>query len=292
MTVGNTITTSLADSLPTVIASARVTREQEGVMAQLVDRETLEQGTGLSWNEITLAHLTAMAITETTDLSNNPQMLSDTLFSIKPTQIGIHTVITDEVARRISAKAYAKTGQLAEMAMVLKVDQDGLAVLDGATTSLAGAGTTLTSGHIGAAVRRITSNTTEPGPQPIRAVLQGYQIKDIEDEMKGGIGTYPIPEGETARVFREGFRGGINGAQVYEDGNIVIDGSDDAKGGVFSQQGIVLVQGFGLKTEIQRLPNIGGGANALYMYESYAYGERSAGNWLIEIYSDATAPTS
>ena len=30
----------------------------------------------------------------------------------------------------------------------------------------------------------------------------------------------------------------------------------------------------------------------LYLYDEYAYGERSAGNWLFEVYSDATAPTS
>jgi len=28
------------------------------------------------------------------------------------------------------------------------------------------------------------------------------------------------------------------------------------------------------------------------MYDEYAYGERSAGNWLFEVISDATTPTS
>jgi len=179
-----------------------------------------------------------------------------------------------------------------QSALQLLKDQDGLTVLDGATTSLCGAGTTLTSGYISAAVARIKSNATEPGPDPIYFVGHGYQIKDIQDELVAGVGTYNLNEGRSARVFEEGFKGRIFGCEFYEDGNITIDSTDDAKGGVFSKQAIVLVQGAKPKAETQRRPDIGGGADVLYLYDEYAYGERSAGNWLFEIYSDATVPTS
>ncbi len=78
MAAGDTITQSLADSLDTVVASARQVREQEGVMPNLVDKVTLDQGTGTSWREISMSQLTAQAITETTRL-DNPQQMSDTL---------------------------------------------------------------------------------------------------------------------------------------------------------------------------------------------------------------------
>jgi hypothetical protein len=55
---------------------------------------------------------------------------------------------------------------------------------------------------------------------------------------------------------------------------------------------IVGVQGHDLKKETRRMPHIGGGADDIFMYDEYAYGERSPGNWLYEIYSDATTPTS
>ena len=77
MAAGDTITQSLADSLDTVVASARQVREQEGVMPNLVDKVTLDEGTGTSWREISMAQLTAQAITETTRL-DNPQQMSDT----------------------------------------------------------------------------------------------------------------------------------------------------------------------------------------------------------------------
>ena len=291
MATGNNTTDSLADSLPSVISDARIVREQEGGIDQLCDRKTLGQGIGLSWNEISLAALTAMAVTEDT-VMDNPQQLADTLFTITPTVIGIETLITDRVAARISKNVFAKTGGLAQNAMQRKKDQDGITVLDGATTALCGAGSTLTTGHITAAVRRITSNATEIGKPPIYIVLHGYQIKDLEDELLAGVGTYAIPEGMTARVFTEGYRGKIASAAIYENGNITIDSSDDAKGGVFAKEAIVLVQGRSPRAETRRRPNIGGGATSIYHYDEYAYGERSAGNWLYEVYSDATAPTS
>jgi len=291
MASGDTITQSLADSLDTVVASARQVREYEGVMPNLVDKVTLGEGTGLSWREVDMAQLTAQAITETTIL-DNPQQMSDSLRTITPTVTGIQTLITDRVASRLNPKAYAQLGSLAQNAIQRKKDEDGLTVLDGATTSLPGAGSTLTSGHIAAAVYRISSNETEPGNPPYRCVLHGFQIKDIFDEIVNGIGTYNVPEGLTARVFAEGFRGQIANAQIYEDGNISIDDSDDAKGGVFAQEAIVLVQGRASRATSVRREDIGAGATVVYLYDEYAYGERSAGNWLYEILSDATAPTS
>ena len=84
MAVGNTITDSLADSIPTMIASARIVREFAGVMPNLVDRQRLDENTGTVWNEVSMAKLTAQAVTESTEL-DNPQQMSDTLLSITRT---------------------------------------------------------------------------------------------------------------------------------------------------------------------------------------------------------------
>jgi len=110
-TTGNSTTTSLADSLPTVIASARIVREYEGTMTsdQVVDKVTLEENTGTVWNEVRLEKLTATGVGETAVL-NNPQQMSDTLLSLTPTVAGIHTVLTDRVRRRISSNVLAKVG--------------------------------------------------------------------------------------------------------------------------------------------------------------------------------------
>ena len=115
MAAGDTITQSLADSLDTVVASARQVREYEGVMPNLVDKVTLSEGTGTSWREISMAALSAQNITETTTL-DNPQQMSDTVFSITPTVTGIQTLVTDRVASRINSQSYAQLGSLAQQA--------------------------------------------------------------------------------------------------------------------------------------------------------------------------------
>ena len=291
MPSGDTTTAALTDSLDDIRASARIVREYEGVMPQLVDKVTLGEGVGLSWNEVSYDQIVASAVTESTR-SSNPQQLVDSLITITPTVSQISVLLTDRVAARLNRKGYSKLGGLAMNAIQRKKDEDGLTTLDGATTSLSGAGTTLTSGVIAAASYRITSNATEPGNDPIRTVLHGFQIKDIHDEITAGVGTYPVGEGLTARVFAEKFRGMLAGSQVYEDGNIAIDSSDDSKGGTFAQEGLVLVQGRSPKTVPVRREEIGGGSTEIFVRDEYAYGERSAGNWLYEIYSDALAPTS
>ena len=256
----------------------------------MVDRKTLGEGIGNSWREISWEQLTAQLVTESQEL-DNPQQLDDTLLTITPSVVGIETIITDRVAHRISKVSFRAAGGLDQKAVERKKDEDGITVLDGATTSLGGAGTTGTSGHIFAAIARIQGNATEGGEPPFALVAHGFQLKDIQDEILSGVGTYNVDTGLTQEVFQQGLMGFIGGAQVYPDGNITIDSSDDAKGGIFARNAIVLVQGRSPWTDTER-KQIGGGATAVFTYDEYAYGERSGGNWLYEWYTDATSPTS
>ncbi len=294
MPTGNTITDNLDASLPTLINQARIVREYKGVMTQLADRVTLGTGSGVKWNEVDLAKLTASAITETTE-EDNPQQLSDSLLTVTPTVISVHTVITDRAARSISRNVFARIGGLGQNAIERKKDLDGITALDGATISLAGAGTTLTSGHVAAGAYRIRGNTTEPWDGPVSFVLHSFQMKDLFDELVAGVGTDVVSSGPTADVFKNTFNLPIANARAFTDDNISIDSLDDAKGGVFasgSGGALVLVQARVPWMKTLRNEKLGGGATEVLHRDEYAYGERSAGNWLYELYSDATAPTS
>lgn len=289
MATGHTITDALTDAIDTVLMSARIVREYGGVMPQLCERQRIPQGR--DWSEFAWNKLTARAVAEDQEF-NNAQRLSGSKISFTPTTVVIYTVITDDVARTISKRAYAELGTLAQNAMQRKKDQDGLAALDSATTSLCGAGSTLSFGHISAAAVRITSNATEPGYGPLFGVLHGYQIKDIADEITAGIGTYIVPDGMSKNVFENGWKGKVNGVQIIEDGNITIDSADDAKGGVFCRPALLLIEQDVISKETERLIKTGSGATGVVLRDRYGFGERSAGNWLYEIYSDATTPTS
>lgn len=291
MATGVTGTSALADSLQFIIDSARVVRPYAAVMPKLVERHTLAANTGLSFDEISLSQLTATNVTENM-VMDNPQELVDTLFSVTPIMTGIHTVITRRAQRRIATETKAKIGVLAQQAMETKKDKDLLIVLDGATTSLGGAGSTFSAGLVSAGVSRILGNTTEGADGEIFTVIHPFQLKDVQDDIVAGIGTYTIPAGLTEETFRRGFSGSLFGSNVFTDGNITIDASDDAKGGVFARMAMVMVEGMSPTAYTEFLPAKGGGADALWMYDEYALGERSAGNWLYELYSDALAPTS
>ena len=194
---------------------------------------------------------------------------------------------------RINKKALAKMGGLAQSAIERLKNEDGLTTLaTGATTASPGAGNVLTSGHIVSAKVNISSNTTEPGNAPFYCVLHGFQIKDIFDELVAGVGTYVVNTGPTAEVFMSGFDLPIAGCKVYENGDITIDSSDDATGGVFAKEGIILVQGIAPRVVSVRKEDVGGGGTAVYHYDEYAYGLRSSTRWVQILKSDATAPTS
>ena len=287
MATGNTTTGSLADSIDIIQASARSRRQYDGVMPQLVDRVELDANTGTTWREILLANLSAQAVTENTVL-DNPQQYDDSAITITPEMIQIQTFISDKSKRNINNKVLAQMGKMPGEAMMRKKDEDGLTAAD-ASTQMGAAGTPVQTGDVAAARYIITSNATEPGPLPIAGVFHGFCIKDFYDELVGGVGTYPVPDGATATVFQSAFTLPIANVSIHEDGNISIDGSDDAKNFVFSKSAWILVEGMTIRTEPKREPNIAGGGDSLFMTDEFAYGLRLA-NWTREIIGDATAP--
>ena len=289
---GETTSGTLADSLPSMIADARIIREYEGVWQRTTDVRKLKEGTGLNWQEISLAQLVAQDVTETTN-NENAQQIADTLLSVEPTMTQILVKVTDRTYRKIADVVESKMGKLAGNAMARKKDEDYLSLFSSFSTAVQpGAGTAFAYGYIAAAANRIKSNTTEPAIAGVFSVLHGFQIKDIQDTIIAGIGTYTIPEGMTEETFRKGFAGTVTGSNVFEDGNITIDTSDDARGATHAKEAVVAVMGMTIKTETRRDPSFGGGADEVFMTDEYAFVERSASNWAYGHLSDALAPTS
>lgn len=291
MPSGNTYTSTLDVSEPLIINSARRTREYKGKMVQLVDKHTLGRNQGRTWFEVLMAQLTSSRGSETTRF-NNPQQLSDSRIGLTPEVIGVHTVLSERMNLRLSSTVLAQLGALSQESNQRLKDTDGLALSDAASVTLGGTGTTGTFGHLSAGVTRIKGNTTEPGMDPIRIVAHGFQIKPVQDQI-GPIGTYPIPEGPTAGVYRNGyFQGPIAGGEMFEDGNVRVDSVPDAHGLIFAKMAIILVQGRSPWQKTRDEPDLGGGATSHWLYDEFVFGERSPGNWLFRWLTNATAPTS
>lgn len=290
-------TTSNSAELQTIIDKALLIREYTGTWSRTCEVQRKPAGTGLSYEETTTQQLSAQSVDENTIL-DSPQQIQDLILTATPTQCGIMTRVTRLAKFTISKKQLATWGETGQIAMDRYKNDAYLTSFD-TGTSLSGTGTTLVSGVIGAAARRISSNPTESGgDSPISTVLHGYQIHDLQSEIVSGIGTYTVPQGLTEEVYKHGWRGTLYNTNVYEDGNIVIDSSTDADGGVHPRKGLILVQGMEPAAYEKFNPAYGGGADEYYLYDHFIFVERhagggsSGGGWLFQIKSNATAPTS
>ena len=292
MPSGSRFVTTVEDGLDTTIAHARNARQfPTNVMLKASENQTLGEGTGTAWREFLAATLTAQNYGETDDI-DNPQQLDGSITEYTPQLVAVQTFIGKRVQGRLNKAAFGTFGKLGQQARDRKKDQDGLALFATFSTTLGGTGTTCTSGYIMAAARRITSDATEPGPMPINAVLHGYQAYDIQSEILSGIGTYNIPAGYTQETYTSGLKGKITDVNVWEDGLIAVDGTPDVRGGVFSKQGVLCVQGFAPWKETQAAPGKGYGGDYVWLKDEYVWAERSSGNWAYGILNDGTAPTS
>jgi len=295
MTVGETYTGSLNDALPSIVADARIVKEFDGSWQRTCDVKKQTAGTGLSWTEFALSQLSAQDITETQN-NQNFQQIAGTLQSIQPTMTQIIVKITDRTYRKIASVVSGKFGTLIGNAMSRKKVEDYLALFTGfATTCSPGTGTTMSFGHVAAAKNNVTSNVTEASMAEVYSVLHGFQIKDIQDEIVAGVGTYTVPSGLTDEVFRRGFQGTVAGSNVFEDGNITVDSTPDANGATHSREGVIACMGMEIKKETSRDIYFGGGADVISLVDEYAFAERKSGTtqvWCYRHQSDATAPTS
>lgn len=293
---GETTTGSNTGANPVIVAQARKIREFDGVWMRTTDRTPQKKGTGLDWQEYSFNQLEADDITETTR-NENFQQISGQLLTLEPDMSQIVVKITDRTLRKMQQVVAAQMGGLAGNAMMRKQDEDYLALFSGfATTNSPGTGNPVSFGHITAGVTNSTSNVTEPSQNDqMYAILHGRQIKDVQDEILAGVGTYTVPDGMTEDTFRMGFRGTIAGANVFEDGNITVDSTPDANGAVHSRKAVVSVTALDLRTAHERDEFFGGGADVEILTNEYGFIERtSAGTqvWAYRILSDATAPTS
>jgi hypothetical protein len=292
---GETTSGSLSTALPTIIQDARMIREFDGVWQRTYDKRSLGKGQNYSWNEFSINQINAQDITETTT-NNNAQTLSGQLLSSTPQMAQILVKITDRTHAKIASVVDSKLGSLAGNAMKRKKDEDYLDLFSGfATTVSPGTGNPLSFGHITAGVANIRHNATEGSMDEIYAVLHGFGVKDIQDELLAGVGTYNIPSGMTETVFKQGFSGSVATANVFTDDNMVIDSTPDANGAIHAKSGVVAVQGMGYHTETRRDPSFGGGADEVYITDEYSFVERTSAGTQVKAYllkHDATAPTS
>ncbi len=285
--MATTTTTSISDVVDTVIAEARRTQMHRTVMEPLVRTYRVARGSGDRLEIPKFGAVTASALTEGVDMTT-PQALTTSKVTITPGEVGAQIVVTDRALRTAQEDMARAAGRVLGDAIASKLDTDLLGLLDGFGTSLGSASTSLTMGHLRAAVSRL-HGASEPAPGPYRAVLHPYQAHDLAKDISP-TGTYPIPSGISQTVLENHWVARAFGVDVFQAGNLPVDtGDNSAKGGVFSKEALVLVMFQDWAVERQRDASLR--AWELNVVADYGYGEYEDA-WGVEMHFDAAAPTS
>ena len=299
-----TQTTDLADTIPTIIEEAQFTRQFKGVMRGL--SWNVRKGKGSTVNIPYFNTATSHQLTEGIDMTTSEKM-EDTNVQVTPYEAGLKIILTKNVVEDDNEDLIRAAGRLLGDGYELKVDQDLLARLDNATVSLGGAATTLTMGQVAAARSLLSGNAVSsggPAPMPYVAVHHPFATLDLVDILTPIIPTresassgYQAPGGAAMMndVLANYAIGRLFGMNWVEDGNLSIDSSDDAKGGVFAAG-----MNGGILYCPAREPTIemDGGGNgydaSLRGWELVYVGRYGVGNylngWTVELYNDCLTP--
>jgi hypothetical protein len=264
MATGLTLSSSssLSDQSSIVIAAAIANIEPAGPTNQLVSRYDIPQGSK-QVNIPIWGRNDAAALTEGVDITA-PQQLSVTVTSITASEHGIMTFVSDRLSRQNNEDILSHVGEVQGGALGRLLEDDLISLFDGFSNSIGSAGSYLTYYHVAGAVSYLkTDNNSSYGmapgtpngvfhPEQIRAFVQ--EATGIQGGGSTGMAAQPIPEGITAEVVQNYFRGNekIFGIPIYQSGVLGRDGSGDVKGAVFVPQAIALAMAHEMEAEEER----------------------------------------
>ena len=264
MATGLTLSSSssLSDMSKIIIATAIANIEPAGPTNQLVARYDIPKG-AKQVNVPIWGRNDAAALTEGVDISA-PQQLSVSVTSITASEHGILTFVSDKLTRQNNEDILSHVGEVQGGALGRLLEDDLIVLFDGFSNSIGAAGSFLTLYHVAGAVSYLkTDNDSSYGMAPgtPNGVFHPEQIRGFVQEMTGiqgggttGMAAQPIPEGITAEVVQNYFRGNEQafGVPIFQSGVLSRDGSGDTKGAIFVPQAIALAMAHEMEAENER----------------------------------------
>jgi len=228
--------------------------------------------------------MSAHDLTEGVDLSSS-EAIGLTVDAVDCEEVGLKVILTDKLVRQFSEDIWAMVGRQVGDAMARKKDKDLLDLFD-SLTSKGAAGTSLTLSYYAAVS---TALRAVPVPLPIVCVLHPYTAHGLKTAQAVS-GTYPIPAaGLSVDVIKQWHVGTWAGVPCFEDGNIDIDDSDDAKGGMFGRQCLGYLQSKAPSTERERDASLRATELVIVAdYEAFVLDDSHG----FEMYYDASAPSA
>jgi len=240
-----TTSTTLDDLFVNIIAQARFTAEEQSLMMGLVTRFDIGAEAGKTIQVPKYPAIAAADLTEGTDMSSTTVSTSSITISVQ--EVGAQVVLTD-VATMGSGNPAEELGTVLGNAIATKMDKDLIALFDGFSSALGGAGTEITVADLFKAAATLRSNKVTGRMSAVVHPFQAYQLK------ANLTNTFANPNAGIAQntAMVNAFVGTIAGIDIYESANLTIDGSDDAKGAVFAPEALAIAMKRDFKIEPQR----------------------------------------
>jgi hypothetical protein len=180
--------------------------------------------------------LTMATLGETDDLASQ-SFTPAALATLTPSESGGQVFITD---KRISSDPFgAQNDASLELgaAMGAKINTDLLDDMANFTGGTVGAaGTVITWGHFFAARTQLKATKA---PMPYRCVLHEYQWHVLAKAVAPAATVTNAPQFQD-EITRQWYAGSVAGVDIFTTSDITIDGSGDAKGGMFSPSALAL----------------------------------------------------
>ena len=240
-------TTSLNDLLSPLVAEALFVANEQSIMRGLVRNYTMPMNSGKTLQVPIYPTVSAVARSEAQDLSNTEVTTNKADLTVS--EVGVMTTLTDFARTTSESDVVADLGRLFGEAIAKKIDQDLIALFDGFSTSIGGAGTELSIDNIFKAVATLRQAGV---PGPYYGVFNPKVIYNVKKTLTN---TFVNPNAGDLQneAMRTGFIGQIAGVNIFESSNV--DGTtdtDNCKGGIFSRDAIGFALMQDLKIETQR----------------------------------------
>ena len=255
-------------------------------MRPLVRRFTLKKGQN-QVNLPVMGQITTAALTDGVDLAN-PQNFRPTTNTFTASEAGSLATITDKGQRESQDDVIAMLGEEQGGSLAEYYDTQLFGNFD-TFTSLGGAGVEITPKYVLAGRALLSGNGTQSIPPvgKISAVIHDYQGYELQNAQ-----TFPatsnVPLNRQNAFAIRFLTSQIFDVMVYHSPNITVDANDDAKGAVFHEKCMVLVEEKRPGVEFERDASLR--ATESVMVADFGQGIHEA-EFGTELFFDAAAPS-
>ena len=174
-----------------------------------------------------------------------------TTVDLTANEVGAKIILTDKLVRQSAENVFSMIGRQLGDGMARKKDTDVTALYSGFSTDIGSAGRSMSLANVSATVAYAKGKKFGPN---VYIVQHPFAVWDVANTAVTASTTYPVPVGWSADLLGNFFSGlrPINGVPIFEDGNITIDGSDDAVGVCADRSALAVLKSVDMNKENDR----------------------------------------